>query len=418
MVINQSKLARQKQVIQKWIAKGSRGSFIAVTGFGKSFVGVLAIKQLNAYKPDYTVCIVVPSTYLLDQWKDLIKEHNLINCTVITIQGYIRSKTAREFNFCIVDEVHEFTGPEFKKVFTVKYTWLLCLSGSLDGEKRTLVNKYAPVVDVVTVEEALENKWVADFTVYNVPIPLSYEETAYLNRLNNEYYESMAIFKDYPDVLNIVSITGKTPVKNKKGETILIPVYGNAKKRALDIGIEYGEVIGKAKTVLKIVSERKEFFYKHPAKKYVVQEILDKFPDRIAMTFSQRTEYIDKLKTDNSVVYHSEQKVKEQKEAMKRFKELGDKCRCIHSGKKLVRGADFKDISLGIRVSYDSSQIAWVQTRGRHIRKEGEKHSYIFNLYMQRTDKKWSQEEKWLRESIEGNDIKVVWINDLSEIKI
>lgn len=417
MKLDNNKFQRQLEFNKKWKGSKASGCLEAVTAFGKSFCGILAIKDLQDH-PQYTTIIVVPSTFLLDQWNDHIKKHELKNCSVMTIQSIIRLKVLPSCSLVICDEQHEFFGKEYSKVFDIPRFWYMGLSGTLTDEMKVeLAKRGVPVVDTVTIEEAQQNNWISEFNVYNLAIPISYTEQKYLDELDETYHSNMTIFENYPETHKMFKVTAKRQVMDKEGNKREVNIYGLAEKKANEIGLSLGEVLGKARTVQKTVAERQKFFYNHPDKLDMVREILDYLPDQLAITFSLSVDMINKLESHDSVTYHSKMKAKEKKASIEKFMTLGNKCRCIHSGLSLVRGADFPNLSLGIRVSYNSSKIQWGQARGRQLRKEGNKLSTIINLYMKRTDNKWSTEERWLRRALENSELNVKWITSLNEIK-
>lgn len=72
-----------------------------------------------------------------------------------------------------VSEIHRTPSNTFQEVFNVvKYKYILGLTATferLDGKEK-LIEKYCPVIDTITSEEALLNGWVSSFTEYLVLI--------------------------------------------------------------------------------------------------------------------------------------------------------------------------------------------------------------------------------------------------------
>ena len=51
MQIDKKRLEEQQNIVQKWIDNKAKGTVVGPTGFGKSFVGVLAIQNMNERHP-------------------------------------------------------------------------------------------------------------------------------------------------------------------------------------------------------------------------------------------------------------------------------------------------------------------------------------------------------------------------------
>ena len=77
MKIDKTRLLRQMKTIDIWKANGYKGTLEAVTGFGKTYVACLIIKQMNDRVPEASTTVIVPTRYLRDQWVDRINELGL-----------------------------------------------------------------------------------------------------------------------------------------------------------------------------------------------------------------------------------------------------------------------------------------------------------------------------------------------------
>ena len=93
-------------------------------------------------------------------------------------------------------EIHVVPAETFSNVFkTVKYKLILGLTATferLDG-KHKLLEKYCPVVDTVTVQEALLNGWVAQYNEYLVIIDA--EDIDVYRKNNKEFNEHFEFFQ-------------------------------------------------------------------------------------------------------------------------------------------------------------------------------------------------------------------------------
>ena len=93
--------------------------------------------------------------------------------------------------------------------------------------------------------------------------------------------------------------------------------------------------------------------------------------------------------------YHSALGKKEKDKAIKDFKE--NEVRILCSTKALNQGFDVPDAQLGIICGLDSKALAMIQRVGRLLRLSPDKTGEVVILYV-----KDSQEEKWLKSSIES----------------
>ena len=162
-----SRTERQEQCVQKWVDNKLRGSIIAATGFGKTNIGLMAIKRFLS-KNDKKVIIVVPSEPIKEQWNRELVEWNMFNnCSVKTM--FDVSKNKYECSLLVVDEVQRTLAPTIISMYkNVKYQVILCLTATLerlDG-KDSFIKKVAPIVDSVTIEEAINNKWLSAYKEY------------------------------------------------------------------------------------------------------------------------------------------------------------------------------------------------------------------------------------------------------------
>jgi len=82
----------------------------------------------------------------------------LYNCRVEIINTVVVNTYV--VDLLIVDEVHICGSDTFRRVFdSVDYNFILCLTGTLerlDG-KEIIIKRYAPVCDIITMQEALDN---------------------------------------------------------------------------------------------------------------------------------------------------------------------------------------------------------------------------------------------------------------------
>ena len=185
---------RQEESLKSWLRNKGRGCIEGCTGYGKTRIGINAIKRVMTKYPTITVIVVVPTDVLKNQWTTLLDEQGLsLNCKVVIINT--ASKTPEQCDLLILDEIHKFAADQFSQVFkTVKYKLILGLTATierLDG-KHELLKQYCPVVDTVTIEVAKANGWVSDFTEFQVIITA--EDINNYREYNKEFIKHFEFF--------------------------------------------------------------------------------------------------------------------------------------------------------------------------------------------------------------------------------
>ena len=58
---------RQKLAISRWIKSGGKGTILASTGFGKSFITRMLVQSFVSRNPNFQVLVGVPTMILKDQ---------------------------------------------------------------------------------------------------------------------------------------------------------------------------------------------------------------------------------------------------------------------------------------------------------------------------------------------------------------
>lgn len=457
--------ARQVGIVDLWQANNGIGTILAVTGFGKTRTMLLGAERLcnspNA-KVQRTVTVIVPTLQLKEDWEAQLANYSFPS-RVLTIQSLTRRYNENKklnTSLLILDEIHRYNSEIFGKVFNiVNYSFVFGGTATIDQSdaKFDLMKKYAPIIDQVTLEEAKKHNWVSDFVIYNLGIRMTLEEQrnyAKIGRKMNTYF----------------------PTFNGDFELAMMCI-SDANARALhakQIGWDEGAVLTHAVQLSRTIQERRKFLYELPSKITIAKEIIDRFPDRIFITFSQSTDFADDLAIeigDEAVAFHSNmrtqvyskttgkllavatkvknktlyrdvmiddhswlgkefltwQELKDRyplvkmtkkgdktrrKEALKRFKDGRTKTRVISTAKALDEGFNVPDIDASIVCSGTSVARQSIQRLGRMIRQQEGKTAFQVELYVKDT-----QEEVWLRKR-QKESTNIQWINSINDIAV
>lgn len=471
MVIDEKKLKRQESQVQKWIENGCQGSLSAVTGYGKTYVAILAIQRLHRKYPDVQVDIVVPSLTLLYDWTNPkyghIVLHKLQNVEVFVVNSYCRFGRRKPGLF-IGDEAHRYASDEFIKIFQVAGAkkkserekgdpFILLLSATLerlDG-KHVLLEEYAPIFDTIGMEEAKREGYISNYKVYNLGLELSGEDREEYNKWHNIFNNSFGKFSHnfdlamacckganvvsqvtVPTTLNGVSIN-KTLNKTSK-EWIYWWSQQQEWDGEKDSFWSPTKISGYAQQFITSMRNRKTFIYRAKVKLEMAIALVNKYCIK-TMIFCEDCEFADRLAEalgDKAASYHNKTKgylerveiidkrghisykekrvgaAKAKERIIESFKSV-DGIQVIVTVRTLNEGFDDAKVRASYKCSYNSSRTARVQRDGRPSRfdyDDPNKLAIIVNMYVIDT-----QEEKWLKENQRGQK-DVLWITSIEQI--
>jgi len=374
---------RQTDVLMSWVKGGCRGTVIGATGFGKTRIGLRAIKWFLKNNPEGIVMVVVPTLYLKNQWMELLKAWELNNIEVWVINSVIVGDHI--VDFLIIDEIHSMAGDTFSKVFRkTDYKIIMGLTATierLDG-KETLIKKYAPVCAEVTLKECILNKWLAPFREYKVLLDVDLTE---YQKMNTEFIAHFSYFNyDFDLAMSML------------GNVI------NRRRYAKVNNLDYKDVDIHTFGFNRALQGRKKFIYNHAFKAIIAKQILTFRPNAKAITFSQSIEMAESIGIGSTI--HSKLTPKKRKLIEEAFNDV--ESGVLNSIRTIELGADIKGVNLAIVLGGTSSWTSNYQRKGRAIRLEGEKTSEIFHLVLRGT-----VEEEWFRKASK-EDASIITIDE------
>lgn len=363
---------RQKLCLKRWLESKGHASIEACTGFGKTRVALNLVDAFTIKNPDAQTLIVVPTQILKDQWIQQIDQRGLgLNARVEIINSVIKLEWTCDL--LIIDECHLAAAETFAKVFQcVNYKFILCLTGTMErlDMRHILIEKYAPICDRVTIQEAEENGWVSPHKEYVVLLNVDLTEYNEWTRKFNSYFA----YFDWDFALGMRLATN--------------PIERNAWSKRM--GLDSKKTAAIAMDWMRMMKKRKDFVMNHPKKLEVARKILLARTNKKAITFSATI----KMAEDIGIGYtiHSQKKTKENKQILEEFNAA--ECGVLNTSKSADQGLDLHGINLEVILHTDSSKIRKVQRVGRSIRFEEGKTTEIFTLIIAGT-----QEMKWLANS-------------------
>ena len=187
----------QQQALTAWEEHDRKGVIEAITGTGKSLVGVAAIHEVIAIGG--CALVIVPTRALVAQWASTLRgclpgvkigqlsdgeksDFSNSDVVVATVQSvYANPIRPRSLMLLVADEVHRYGSEQFKKALRKEYAWRLGLSGTYerqqdDGVARYLNPYFGDVRFKYGYGEALRDKTVAPFDLAFVETPLAPRE--------------------------------------------------------------------------------------------------------------------------------------------------------------------------------------------------------------------------------------------------
>ena len=380
----------QRKALNLWAHHKFHGSIIAGTGFGKTRVGVLAVGKMLEYYPDDKALVLVPTTQLLDQFKDeFIKwgyEEILDKVDIQCYQSAYKFKN-KEYRVVVADEVHLGLSKQHYKFFeNNKYDKLLCLTATIpeDLEYKAKLEELAPIVYRLKLDDCVKLGLVSPYEIHCMAVDLTEEEKAEYKKANNmfvHYKYKLGQFDAFNEAKRILA--SKNVGSHEKQWAVMFYKSIRARKAVVDFASNKIEAL---KTI-------------------VLQN-----PNNKILTFAGANEFTDKMCDalgKLAVAYHSKKTKKQRDTALDLFKTNKKKVLC--STKALNQGFDVPDADMGIICGLTSKSLTMIQRVGRLLRFQEDKTGKIIVLYVQNT-----QEEKWLKSAVKGLT-NVNWVDTIIE---
>lgn len=381
---------RQELAVSKWIKAGGRGTCAWCTGTGKTRLAITAIKSFLTKNSGKNIKVIVPTEHLKVQWLMELDKYGLsLDVKVEIINSAI--KTEEIVHLLILDESHRYGSDTFIQIFKIKHPKLiLSLSATfhrLDGRHK-IIEKYCPVIDVVTVKDALKNGWLSEYREYKVLIET--DDYHVYQQASLEFQDSFSIFNfDFNLAMKCVT-------------NIVYRRY-----YAKTMGISSKDMDAITFTWQRALKKRKDYVMNHPDKIEITRKILDARPFAKAITFSGTIKQAEKI--NRGFVVHSGKTKKKNRLTLEEFAKLPSGV--INSSKSLNEGIDIKGLDLAIILTNSSSPNEKVQRIGRVIRKEEGKIAEVFTLVI-----KGTVEERWFENSSQYSSYIEITEKELDDI--
>jgi superfamily II DNA or RNA helicase len=398
MKIDKKRLARQELVIQRWTKAGRKGTLEAVTGFGKTFVALLVLKDMNKNSPGSSSLIIVPTQNLKKQWEKGLESLGITNYTVAIINSAV--KRTHVCDLLILDEIHNYTSDVFGTIFErTEYKYILGLTATIEREdaRHYIIEEHAPVIDTISLREAVDNAYVSQFQVFNLGLRMNEAEDKLYKSITDNYYKHFAVF-NFRFHIAMKCLTDMN--------------YRHVFTRNL-AGWDENQVLNAARGFNSAMQKRKQLIYKSVTKKDAAKEIISIF-DVHTITFSESVDFAKGLNKETQPwgeAYHSKMSKYARQNVLDRFSDDKFDTRVIHTARALDEGFDVEGIELAIICSGTSTARQDLQRTGRAIRFRKGKTGAIVNLYLKET-----QDEKWLKKR-QSKSANIQWVHSIQELQ-
>lgn len=408
---NEAKSKIQKAALNAWAKKSFRGTLELCTGAGKTYCAIQAVEYMFKKKPDAEILIITPTEIIRDdvfpkefkKWK----VGNLLKKVTIKCIQTVYKWEDKHYDLVIADEIHNYL-PEEEDYKSKAYEYhkffenntmdrILGLSALIPILKVSVCRKIAPVVFRLTTDKGVDLGVISPYIEFNIPINMEKEELKAFQRIQMIYF-------------GLETTLGGSRFAFKRAGSIIAKIKKiDVKDRTPKEKDDYQ----KAVQFWKVMQKRKSFLYGLTSKNKAVGELIDALGISKSVIFSQSTLFADLLchGRDDMLSYHS--KTKKRDKVMSKFKDGRTRFKHLSTCMAVNEGMDLPKLPAIIIASRTSGPKAHIQRRGRCLRFEPGKTSYVFNLYVANT-----QDEKWLRKSqATTNSDNIVWVNSIEEAK-
>ena len=460
-----TKNERQEIARERWRNAKGKGCFIHPTGFGKTYeTSVLIDKVLTKTSGIGKVLILVPFVNLIKQWQESIDKLvvNKDNVQIMTVQLYVMNNYHESPLLLVLDELDEFYGEERIKIvkgITCAYKFVVGLTATPHDKtgRQLIAFQYIPIVDEITEQEALDNKWISDYKQYNLKIELNENERKEYDTLTEIIGSCFGKFHSFEHAMSV--LTGNKETGEAGYQIAIKHAMFNGWKNNMDLSITANQeinnvwnpnkIIGYAKTFNEAVRIRNTLLDLGQEKFDTTLRLISKFLNTKTIIFSNSIAFANKIHLlinqkhqikdnlfDNNypycVLYHSDmesqyvfvpEKNKKVKYGVKKLKEYylnlvrQGFSKAIASAKALDKGLDIKDIRLAIIAGGNSTTNRQKQREGRAKRLETLPHDkpvIIINLYYADTKEERDLKDRQKR-SLKS---KIQYIDDIDDVNL
>jgi superfamily II DNA or RNA helicase len=421
--INKRKTYYQKLVVNYFI-QNKRILANLFTRAGKSY---LTLDAITRYRVKYSnkICLLAPSTNIIQDWKKLLSHIDNIEYYVVNSYTIGDVKIDKKYGMFIIDECDVVLGETSiwfsTAIPSTEYDYLLALSGTMGKEK---IEKLESLGINHSFEIPLKTGYklgvVPEFITYNIPVELSEQERIAYIKANSNYNNQIEFFSKFSEkstayfiscILQNKSLKYEGKVLNREQLVFLMQDKLQTTK---------GNIFIRAKLWREAMMERTKILHHAENKLKAVEEFCSSI-DGNALIFAFKTDIADLLAEKiGGKSLHSKLTQKKREQLKEQF--ANKEFRFLATCKSLDRGYT-ADVDYIISTTFDSSIERSNQRTGRGMlltKENPDKVLRIINFYIDdftHLGKKiTSSDRNWVERSQKGQSF-VEWIYNVNEIR-
>ena len=370
----------QQEALKAWHSNARRGVVEAVTGSGKTRVGIAA--AFEAVRQGIKVLILVPTAELQRQWlvslrRDLPttrrgalgdgRSDSLddVDILVAIVHSASNRETLRSHKagLIIADECHRYAAPMFTSALQEGYAWRLGLTATFeraDGEHENLLTPYfGGVIYNLWYDRALKDDVIAPFDIALVGVDLTASEQVDYDEFSTAMSEAARNLESYAGIPRrpfpqfIAAVATLAASESRSREATVARKYMRAMSSRLTL-------LAEAKTKYHALA--------------ALKETVDHSRGTLVFTQTQESarraqELYTALGSKASAVFSGMAR-DDRRQGMEDFRSGASQI--LAAPRLLDEGIDVPEADLGIIVAANRSQRQMVQRLGRVIRKKAD----------------------------------------------
>lgn len=371
----------QREAKEYFFNHNNKAIFEVSTGAGKTFSAIDIMTEVLDNDPNIKVLVVVPKNVILETgwYKELtdfgfpiqdigvfygsVKEYAKV--TITNMQS-VDKIPLEIFDFCILDEVHNFATKRLEPLVFKDFKYKLGLSATLkrlDNKHYNLMKAFDYNIYSYTPEQALTEGVLNPFDFYNIGVDLDSEAMVEYRDLTDEIKSVLKTGGSYDSIMR-----SNDPLKFK---------------------------------LLSLINKRKNLVNNYYKKFKLLQNIIRRHKKDKVIVFNQYNEQTSKLfwwlleEDVKCRVFHSGIGKKERDEVLTDFK--NDKFNVLLTSKVLDEGYNLPKLDVAIIMAGDSTDKQTVQRMGRVLRKKKGRNSVLYQLFCNETIEQSQGEKRALR---------------------
>lgn len=387
----------QLKAYNNWCENNYHGTIKAVTGSGKSLVGIMGLVNYFYHQNQHKrIYIIVKTKALQKQWVTNVKkltdiDNNNIGLIgdgihddeiegqnrkriIVAIINSLRRVIVDE-GLLILDECHNYCSDEnFKFINRSSFEQLIAISATPECMNIHLLKEIAPFIYQYDLQDARDDDVVSEFKIVNIGVKFTPKEDIEYKEKHDKVCKYM---KEFGYDLNriIASTFHDSPHIRMKAQNTMRLIA--SRKRIIFSSVN------KMTRLTELISSR---LNRCPNDKFIVfSEQINTSRDIVRAI---RAKVDSNVRIKRPVLFNSKVTQKKQDLAIEKFKD--NTANVLVVVKSFDEGMDVPDANIGIIYTGSGAERQFIQRLGRILRKQEGKTAILYQLYViDSKDKDW-----------------------------